>query len=151
MVSKTVCKGNKKKRGVIMRKLCFLLVVICSLVLFSGICYAGEKEVIKEYSKVVTIKPDKFFEKCATLRPPQEFYYKFEASTPVYFNIHYHGKDGKEYLIQKEAISSLEKTITKYSYEKAYRGFSKKASICMLWKNNTDAPVQLKLDCTTSQ
>ena len=159
MVSKTVCKGNKKKRGVKMRKLCFLMVVLCSVVLFSGICYADkgkhmEKDmgkVVKEFSVVKTIKPGKIYEKCLTLRPRQVFDYKFEASSPVYFNIHYHGEQGREYMIQKKAISSLEKTITEFQYKKAYQGFSKKAMLCMLWKNNTDAPVEVALDCVTSK
>ena len=125
------------------------MVVFFSIVLFSGICYADEKKVIKEFSDVVTIKPDKFHEKCVTLRPRQEFYYKFKASSPVYFNIHYHGEDGREYLTQKKAISSHEDTITEFQYKKAYKNMSKKAMICMLWRNDTDKPVELSLDCTT--
>ena len=134
-----------------MRIIYCLMIVFFAIALFSGICYANEKEVIKEFSDVKTLAPGKFYEKCATLRPRQEFYYKFEASSPVYFNIHYHGEHGREYLTQKEEISSLEKTITEFQYKKAYKGMSKKATLCMLWKNNTDKPVELSLDCVTSK
>lgn len=162
MVSKTRSKGNEKKMVVFieyfnkkkewyMRKLCCLIVLFSSVVLFSGICYPNEGKAINEFSDVLTIEPDKFYEKCIILQPRQEFYYKFDASSPVYFNIHYHGEQGHEYMIQKKEISSLEKTITEFQYKKAYKGFSKKASLCMLWKNNTDGPVELSLDCVTSK
>ncbi len=151
MVSKTVFKGNKKKRGVTMRKICFLMVVLCSVALFSGICYADKGKIVKEFSDVKTIEPGKHHEKCVVLRPRQVFDYKFTASSPVYFNIHYHGQQGREYMIQKKAISSLEKKITEFQYKKAYKGFSKKAMLCMLWRNDTDAPVEVALDCTTSK
>jgi len=134
-----------------MRKLYCLMVVLFSVVLFSGICYPDENKVIKEFSSVETIEPDKFYEKCATLMPRQVFYYKFEASSPVYFNIHYHGEEGREYLTQKKEISSHERTITEFTYKKAYSALSKKATLCMLWKNNTDGPVELSLDCVTSK
>ena len=134
-----------------MRKSCCLMIVLFSVLLFSGICYPEDKKVIKEFSDVVTIKPDKFHEKCVTLQPRQVFHYEFESSSPVYFNIHYHGEYGREYIIQKKAISSLKKTIHEFSYKKAYKGVSKKARLCMLWRNNTDAPVELSLDCVTSK
>ena len=134
-----------------MRKLYSLMVVLFCVTLFSGTCYPDDKEVIKEFSDVVTIEHDKFYEKCATLKPRQVFYYKFNASSPVYFNIHYHGEYGREYLTEKKAISSRESTIHEFTYKKAYKGLSKKATLCMLWKNNTDAPVELSLDCVTSK
>jgi hypothetical protein len=127
------------------------MVVFCSFVLFSVICYPDERKVVEEFSDVLTITPDKFYEKCVVLRPRQVFYYKFESSSPVYFNIHYHGEYGREYLIEKQEISSLEKTITEFTYKKAYRGKSKKAKLCMLWKNNAGGPVELSLDCVTSK
>jgi hypothetical protein len=124
--------------------------LICVLLL-AGVCSAEDKKIIKEFSDTVSIEPGNFHEKCATLKPRQEFYYKFNASSPVYFNIHYHGEYGREYMIQRNAISSLEKTITEFQYKRAYSGLSKKATLCMLWKNNTDKPVELSLDCVTSK
>jgi len=134
-----------------MKKFFCLMVVFCSLVVFSGICYADEGKVVKEVSDEKTIKPGKFHEKCVTLLPRQVFDYKFESSGPVYFNIHYHGEYGREYMIQKETISSYEDTITEFQYKKAYKQLSKKAHLCMLWRNNTDAPVELSIDCVTSK
>ena len=133
-----------------MRTLICLLFVFLSVVLFADVGHPGEGKVVREVSKVLTIEPDKFHEKCATLKPRQEFYYKFEASSPVYFNIHYHGREGREYMMQKEEISSLEKTITEFQYKKAYSELSKKAMICMLWRNNTSKPVELTYECKTS-
>ena len=134
-----------------MRKLGCLMVVFSTVVLFSGICYPSDKMMAKEFKDVRTVKPGRFTEKCLTLKSKQLFNYKFEATGPVYFNIHYHGKEGREYLIEKHEISSFEKTITEFQYKKAYKGFSKKASLCMLWRNDTDKPVDITVDCVITK
>lgn len=132
-----------------MRKLLSLAAVLIAAISFHGICLAEENKTIKEFSDVVTIAPEALHEKCVILRPGQAFDYKFESSSPVYFNIHYHGEHGREYMTQKKAVSGHQDTITEVAYRRAYKAYSKKATLCMLWKNNTDEPVKLSLDCTT--
>jgi hypothetical protein len=133
-----------------MKKIYCLLVVFCTLLILSGISYSDESKVVKEFNDVRSVKPGEFTEKCLTLRPKQVFNYKFEATNPVYFNIHYHGKEGKEYFVKKKEISSYEDSLTEFQYKKAYKNMSKKASLCMLWRNNTDEPVDITIDCTVT-
>jgi hypothetical protein len=162
MVSKPRPKGNKKKTAVLvenftkkkrcqMRKLWCLTAVICSIVLFTGVCYPDEEKTIRKYTEVVTIKPNRFHEKCLTLTKRQVFEYSFNSSGPVYFNIHYHGEYGREYMIEKKEISAFKGKLTEFQYKKAYKGFSKKANLCMLWRNNTEGPVEVSIDCTISK
>ena len=135
-----------------------ILSIVCVLALLViGCATAGNdkdtagktdaKKTVREFHDVRTVKPGGFTEKCLTLIPKQALNYKFESTSPVYFNIHYHGAEGREYMIQKEEISSLKNTITEFQYKKAYKDMSKKASLCMLWKNNTDKPVDINVDC----
>lgn len=135
-----------------------ILSIICVLaLLITGCATAGNdkdaagktdaKKTVREYHDVKTLIPGGFTEKCFTLVPKQSFNYKFESTSPVYFNIHYHGEHGREFMIQKEEISSLENTITEFQYKKAYKDMSQKAGLCMLWRNNTDKPVDINVDC----
>ncbi len=134
-----------------MQKIHRLMFAFLAIFLFSGISFAEEEAIVREFNDIRTIKPGKFTEKCLILYPKQIFNYKFNSTKPVDFDIHYHSREGKEYFANEKEISGLEGKLTEFRFKKAYKSMSKKASICMLWRNNTDEPIDVTIDCDVTQ
>jgi hypothetical protein len=77
----------------------------------------------------VTIKPDKVHEECIELKSGTSVAYRFEASKPVPFNIHFHsgaGKDEKvEYPVKIDQTDAAE-DVLKVANDQHY---------CWMWSN----------------
>ena len=87
----------------------------------------------KTAAKPVTIKPNKFFEKCVVLNAAQTLEYGFNTSAKVNFNLHYHKGDAVYYPIKEDRVNRMDS-----SYETSVR-----EDFCMTWENKTNADVEL--------
>ncbi len=91
----------------------------------------------------VEIKPGKAHEECVDLKKDAEITYRFKASQPVPFNIHFHtgkGKEAKvEYGVKLDAIDAKE-DVFRPSIDEHY---------CWMWTNKTTQSVTLSGEITT--
>ena len=85
----------------------------------------------------VTIKAGKIHEQCVELKQGAEVTYRFKASQPVPFNIHYHvgnGKDEKvEYPVKIDKIDAKDE-VFRAPLDQHY---------CWMWSNKTDGVVSV--------
>ena len=90
----------------------------------------------------VEIKPGKAHEECVELKKDADIAYRFKASQPVPFNIHYHtgkGKEAKvEYGVKLDAIDAKE-DVFRTSIDQHY---------CWMWTNKTTQSVTLSGEIT---
>ena len=113
-----------------------LLLFVTLSTLLAMPAWAAEK-VKLPHDFSATIKPGKIHEECAEFKKGQVVAYKFNASQPVPFNIHYHvgkGKDEKvEYpmKLEKSEVSSSTLTIP---VDQHY---------CWMWSNKTTEPLSV--------
>ena len=84
-----------------------------------------------------TIKPGKIHEECIEFKKGQVVAYKFNASQPMPFNIHYHvgkGKDEKvEYPVKLDKSDARSSTLT-IPVDQHY---------CWMWSNKNAEPVSV--------
>ena len=111
-----------------------LLILLWSAIVLPGTMLqtanaAEETKLPKEFS--VTIKPGKNHEECIEVKKDAEIAYRFNASQPVRFNIHYHaGKDSNErveYSVKLDKIDTRE-DVLRAPIEQHY---------CWMWSNKT--------------
>ena len=73
------------------------------------------------------IKPGKIAEECRNLQPGERLRYRFEASAPVPFNVHFHRGDSVEYPVK----------IDKTSHEASIFAAQSAEEFCWMWTNGT--------------
>jgi len=110
------------------------LILLLSAILLPGTMLqtanaAEETKLPKEFS--VTIKPGKNHEECIEVKKDAEIAYRFNASQPVRFNIHYHAGKGSnekvEYSVNLDKIDTKE-DVLRAPIDQHY---------CWMWSNKT--------------
>jgi hypothetical protein len=79
----------------------------------------------------VTIKPGKVYEECIELKSGTNVAYRFKASKPVPFNIHFHSGAGKDEKVEypvKIAQTDAAEDVLKVANDQHY---------CWMWSNKT--------------
>lgn len=93
----------------------------------------------KEFS--VTIKPGKIHEECVELKKGMEIVYRFKASQPVPFNIHYHvAKDKND---SKEEKVEFPVKIDKIDVKDDVLHVAIEQHYCWMWSNKTTESVSI--------
>ena len=93
----------------------------------------------KEFS--VTIKPGKIHEECIELKKDTEIAYRFKASQPVPFNIHYHvAKDKSD---SKEEKVEFPVKIDKIDTKDDVLRVAVDQHYCWMWSNKTTESVSI--------
>lgn len=88
------------------------------------------------FERRLTVAPGKFAEVCGKLNPPSAVQWRFAASAPLSFNVHYHeGKDVK-FPAKQDAVAvssgSLNVTVQQ--------------DYCWMWTNKSAGAVSLELE-----
>ncbi len=82
------------------------------------------------------IKPGKIAEECRNLQPGERLRYRFEASAPVPFNVHFHRGNSVEYPVK----------IDKTSNEVSIFAAQSAGEFCWMWTNGTQDAVVVQGD-----
>ena len=133
-----------------MRNLKLLLLFCAAFILSISCATMGSKSIDKNGTSVkynnVKIKPSGMYEECVEMKPGMSFEYRFDASSPVNFNIHYHTEDAIHYPVQKESVR-MDKgmvdpnALSYYTKDQEY--------FCLMWDNINAEPVDVSYSCTT--
>lgn len=122
----------------------FLVLFLGPLLLVFGGCAARDirgsmdKQMDVPISESITLAPFRSHEKCMKLVQGQKLEFSFQASLPVNFNIHYHGKIKVLYPIKKDKILSDSGLVTVEALE----------PYCMSWENLKFEENKLALEYT---
>jgi hypothetical protein len=73
------------------------------------------------------IKPGKIAEECRNLQPGERLRYRFEASVPMSFNVHFHRGNSVEYPVKIDGTSTEASIFAAQSAEE----------FCWMWTNGT--------------
>jgi hypothetical protein len=110
------------------------MVLLLALAATSALSAEGGAAATKA-GKPVTLKPQKIYEKCLSLSPPQKLQYNFGTDKAVDFDIHYHKGDLVYYPVREKRTTASEGLYTPPSRE----------DYCMAWENRSpSADVQLE-------
>ena len=116
-------------------KNCGMLVGIVSLFLGSWAGARDGQPLPRDFA--VTLKPGKAHEECVSLIEGAEVAYRFKASQPVPFNIHFHlgagPKDPVSYPVKADATTEREE-IFRAPVDQHY---------CWMWSNKSSGDVSL--------
>jgi hypothetical protein len=88
------------------------------------------------------IMPKRSYEECVELHTGETLAYYFTSSRPLDFNIHYHAEDGVKYPVNVKNVKSHRGNLV-INEQKYYT--EDQEAFCMMWKNNDEAFVNLKL------
>lgn len=111
---------------------------LCVFVLSTGaqaeivdIAWSGDGR----FERRLTVVPGKFAEVCGKLAKAQSVAWRFDASEPLNFNIHYH--EGKEvrYPERRDALASANGRL-RVALDQDY---------CWMWTNKSAQPIDLQL------
>jgi hypothetical protein len=109
--------------------------LVLVLALGATSAFAAEGGAATKAGKPVALKPQKIYEKCLSLVPPQKLQYSFGTDKAVDFDIHYHKGDMVYYPVREKKTTSGEGLYTPPSHE----------DYCMAWENRSpSAEVQLE-------
>ena len=109
------------------------LVLVLALAATSAFAAGGDAPT--KAGQPVTLKPQKIYEKCLSLVPPQKLQYSFGTDKAVDFNIHYHKGDMVYYPVREMKTTSSEGVYTPPSRE----------NYCMTWENRSPS-AEVKLE-----
>jgi len=125
------------------------MLFMCLLFLVAGGC-SSSSSVLKEepgadiMQNTLTIKPGGSNEECIELRPGMVFDYRFNASHPVNFNIHYHAEDEVKYPVFQKGIlfgrGSIDPgTHDYFTPDQEY--------YCLMWDNVNEENIKVSFKC----
>jgi hypothetical protein len=113
---------------------CVLIATLCSTTVRAeivDISWSGDGR----FERRLAVAPGKFAEVCGKLAKAQSVAWRFDASGPLNFNIHYHeGKDVR-YPERRDALASASGQL-RVALDQDY---------CWMWTNKTGQPVALQL------
>ncbi len=113
---------------------CVLIATLCSTTVRAeivDISWSGDGR----FERRLAVAPGKFAEVCGKLAKAQSVAWRFDASGPLNFNIHYH--EGKEvrYPQRRDALASASGHL-RVALDQDY---------CWMWTNKSAQPVDLQL------
>ena len=88
------------------------------------------------FERRVSVAPGKFAEVCGKLARADSVAWRFKASGPLNFNIHYHEGKKVVYPARQEQVSRAADVLP-VKVDQTY---------CWMWTNKTSAPASLKLE-----
>ena len=115
----------------------FLLITLLMVFVAPMVASAAENTKLpRDFS--LEIKPGKIHEECIELKKDAEISYRFKASQPMPFNIHFHtgkGKDEKvEYPVKIDKADAKD-DVLRVAFDEHY---------CWMWSNKTGQAVSLQ-------
>ncbi len=102
--------------------------------LMAAILMAGPAHATAEQALRMSIAPGKFDEHCLKIEAGRAIAYRFEASAPVDFNIHYHRGKDVLYPVKREATRQFASTFRAESTDE----------YCLMWENKGAAAVTVE-------
>ena len=88
------------------------------------------------FERRVTVAPGKFVELCGKLARADAVAWRFDASGPLDFNIHYHEGKAVQYPARQEAVAAAQGEL-RVALDQDY---------CWMWSNKAAQPAQLRIE-----
>lgn len=94
----------------------------------------------------IALKPSGQYEECFSLEKGEVLVYRFRASKPLNFNVHYHAEKGVMYPVSENEITEYSGTVDP---QKGGFNLDEQDSFCLMWENPDTRPVNLHYETVT--